>query len=262
MSLVSKALNWVDGIHLNASTRSERGGRPVIVKRRRRGAVLVMRFANGFFRLAKNPVEALVSPATCGQWEVECFTRLHGPAYTAGTDAGGTAWVEVLPGTSLGDELGAGTLQPAMLRAAGVELRRAHGHRCEHYGDGWSHGDAHSGNFLYDPHTDRARLIDFEVRHLRSMSEPDRQADDLFVLLQDVCGRCRVEAWPGLAAALIEGYGDPAVSGRLHTRLTVPGGVPRLWWAVRTTWMRRLELERRLSQLRELLPPERRSACV
>jgi hypothetical protein len=78
----------------------------------------------------------------------------------------------------------------------------------------------------------------------------------VLVLLQDVCGRCRPEAWQDLARAVIEGYGRPEILARLQERLRVPRGFPRLWWAVRTTWMKRAELERRLVVLRDLLPFE------
>lgn len=246
--------DWVDQIHLNASSLSEREGRRVVVKQRRRGAGMVMRFANAFFRAAQNPVEALASRDAWRNWEVDCFRRLHGPRFSAGIDENGSAWVEVLPGESLDAKLSDGTLGAEMLRAAGVELRRAHREECPHYGTWWSHGDPHSGNFLYDAQSGRARLIDFEVRHLRSLSAEDRHADDVLVLLQDVCGRCPAESWRSFAAALLEGYGEPEVTARLRGRTRIPGGIPRIWWAVRTTWMRRPELERRMSELATLLP--------
>jgi hypothetical protein len=245
---------WVDQIHVNVSSLAERDGKRVVVKRRRTGAGLVMRLANAFFRLAKNPVEALADRSAWRDWEVDCFRRLHGPDFSAGADANGGAWIEVLPGQSLGDQLKRGSLRGEMLHAAGVELRRAHRENCPHYGTWWSHGDPHSGNFIFDQESGRARLIDFEVRHLRAISAADRHADDVLVLLQDVCGRCPADAWRSLAAALIEGYADANVTSRLREKVRVPGGFPRLWWAVRTTWMRRQELERRMSELVTLLP--------
>jgi hypothetical protein len=246
--------DWVDRIRVNESSFSERGGRRVVVKRRRPGAGLIMRGANAFFRLARNPVEALVNRSAWRDWEVDCFRRLHGPEYAAGTDDDGAAWIEVLPGVSLDRKLATATLTAPMLHAAGRELHRAHAEQCPHYGTWWSHGDAHSGNFLYDETTGRARLIDFEVRHIGSLSATERHADDVLVLLQDVCGRCPADAWQPLAAAVLEGYGETGVTARLREKLAVPRGIPRLWWAVRTTWMRRPELERRISELMNLLP--------
>ena len=239
---------------MNDASLSERAGRRVVVKRRRAGSGLIMRGANAFFRLAKNPIEALANRAAWREWEVSCFRRLHGPQFSAGADENGSAWVEVLPGVSLGEKLNSAALTAPMLRAAGIELRRAHAEQCPHYGTWWSHGDPHSGNFLFDEETGRARLIDFEVRHLRSLSAADRHADDVFVLLQDVCGRCPAAAWGTLANALLEGYGALDVAARIRGKARVPRGIPRLWWAVRTTWMRRPELERRMRELIQILP--------
>lgn len=209
-----------------------------------------MTFANAFFRLAGNPVEALAESAEWRRWEEEWFRTLHGPDFDAGTDADGTLWEHLLPGQSLSHFLTEGTLQPAHLAAAGAELRRAHALPCAHHGGGWSHGDPHTGNFVFDPASGRARLVDFEVRHLRSLDVDERHTDDLLVMLQDVCGRCAADAWLPLAGAFLGGYGRPDIAALVLEKLHVPRGIPRLWWAVRTTWMPRAELEYRISQLR------------
>lgn len=258
-SWLKSARAWVDQIHLNDARRDQRQGRPVVVKRRRWAASGVMRLANAFFRLAKNPVEALASANAWRAWEVDCFLRLHGPEFGAGADASGTTWMHVLPGTSLDREFANGTLTPAMLDAAATELRRAHALPCPHYGGRWSHGDPHTGNFLFDSDTGRARLIDFEVRHLLSLPEDERHADDLLVLLQDVCGRCPAAAWPTLARAFLDAYGRPAITGKLKERLRIPSGVPRLWWAVRTTWLPQRELQRRIAELATIVDAFRRN---
>ena len=252
-SLLDAARKWVDRIHLNSSSRSERDGRAVWLKRRRWIARPVMRFANVFFRCARNPVEAIASTAEWRRWELEWFRALHGPEFTAGTDPDGALWVGLLPGASLSRDLEAGTLTPAQLRAAAVELKRAHGFACPHHGAAWSHGDSHTGNFIFDPATGRARLMDFEVRHLRGLSEQERHADDLLVLLQDLCGRCPADVWLPLAQAFLAAYDRDEIVALLLEKLHVPRGIPRLWWAVRTTWMPRDELERRLAALREAL---------
>jgi len=260
-SLLDSARAWVDRIHLNVSSPGERAGRPVLVKRRRPMAWLVMQLANAFFRLARNPVRAIAGAAEWRGWEEECFRRLHGPNFAAGRDADGTLWVEWLPGVSLSRLLAAGTLRPVHLAAAGAELRRAHAVPCAYHGSGWSHGDAHTGNFIFEAATGRARLIDFEVRHLRRLPESQRHADDLLVMLQDVSGRCPAEAWLPLAGAFLEGYDGPEIVALLGERLHVPRGIPRLWWAVRTTWMPRAELERRLAALRSRRREEARALC-
>ena len=249
-SRLASARAWVDRIHLNRSTRGHREGRAVLLKRRRWIAGMVMRFANVFFRMARNPVEAIANSAEWRRWEMEWFRRLHGPDFSAGSELAGTLWMDVLPGESLAHHLAQGTLRPAHLAAAGAELRRAHAVHCAYHRGGWSHGDSHTGNFIFDAGTGRARLVDFEVRHLRDLPENERHADDLLVLLQDVCGRCSAEAWLPLAGAFLDGYGRPEITALLPKKLHLPRGVPRVWWAVRTTWMPRVELERRIVALR------------
>ena len=257
-SLLDAACTWVDHIHLNSSSLSERDGRPVWLKRRRWIARPAMRFASVFFRWAHNPVEAIASTAEWRRWELEWFRALHGPECTAGTDPDGALWIALLPGASLSRDLEAGTLTPDQLRAAAVELKRAHGFACSHHGAAWSHGDSHTGNFIFDAATGRARLVDFEVRHLRGMPESERHADDLLVLLQDVCGRCPADAWLPLAHGFLAAYGRDEIIALLPEKLHVRRGIPRLWWAVRTTWMPCAELERRLAELREAIPRIRR----
>ena len=238
--------------------RTESAAHPVMPKRRRRAAWLVMRVANAFFRLARNPVEALAKDAEWRAWEVNCFRLLHGPEFSAGVDESGTPFVSVLPGGDLSRHLAAGTLRAEHLAAAGAELRRAHGLHSRHHGGAWSHGDPHTGNFLFDAATGRARLVDFEMRHHRDLPEARRHADDLLVMLQDVCGRCAGEAWLPLAEAFLAGYGRAEIITTLGDLLRVPRGIPRVWWAVRTSWMRRAELERRMAALRDALFQSRR----
>ena len=230
-----------------------RGAQAMIPKRRRRAAWLVMRVANAFFRLARNPVEAIADDDEWRAWEVDCFRLLHGPEFAAKIGADGTPLISLLPGADLSRHLTAGTLRRQHLAAAGAELRRAHFLHSAHFGAGWSHGDPHTGNFVFDPATGRARLVDFEMRHHRDLPEARRHADDLLVMLQDVCGRCERDAWLPLATAFIEGYGRGEIAALLGDLLCVPRGIPRVWWAVRTSWMRRAKLERRISALRVVL---------
>jgi len=229
------------------------GAPGMMPKRRRRAAWLVMRVANAFFRAARNPVEAIVDDAEWLAWEADCFRLLHAPEFTAVCGRGGQLTVSVLPGRDLSQHLEAGTLRPVHLAAAGAELRRTHALPSRHHCAAWSHGDPHTGNFLFDAATGRARLVDFEMRHHRDLPEAQRHADDLLVMLQDVCGRCPRDAWLPLATAFLEGYGRPEIIALLAERLIVPHGIPRVWWAVRTSWMRRAELVRRMEALRAAL---------
>jgi tRNA A-37 threonylcarbamoyl transferase component Bud32 len=252
-TLVTSAGHWIDRVRVNQSTRTQRAGRPIVMKKRR-GFVAwpLLSAANIFFRAVENPVRTLVTARDWCAWEIESFLRLHGPEFESGAEADGAVWMHILPGESLEHHLVARTLTPAMLAEAGRELRRAHALPCAFHGAAWSHGDPHTGNFVHDG--TRARLIDFEMRHLRGLTEAERHADDLLVLLQDVCGRCAADDWLPLAAGWLEGYApSPEIRTRLRAKLHVPRGLPRFWWAVRTTWMPRPELERRIGALAELL---------
>ena len=87
------------------------------------------------------------------------------------------------------------TLTPRMLKAAGSEYRRAHHFKYQEFGRGWSHGDASMTNVIYDEKADRARLIDFEIRHERRLPAAARHADDLLVFLLDMVGRVPNRQW-------------------------------------------------------------------
>ena len=137
-----------------------------------------------------------------------------------------------------------------MLEAAARELRRAHSRYCADFGSLWSHGDPHVGNFIYDEESGRARLIDFEVMHHPAMTAEERHADDLLVFLQDMVGRISGDLWMPSARAFLQAYGEPRIIDRLRSRLVIPRGLARVWWAVRTTFMPPRELRRRIAELR------------
>jgi len=253
MSPFAAAACFAERIKVNSITRGTHDGRPVFLKRRRRSARLVLTGANYFFRLALNPVQALTVLPEWQQWEVECFRRLHGAEFFVGVVDGRTVAAEAFPGDSLAQALDKKALTSAMTAAAGRELRRCHETTCAIFPDHWSHGDPHTGNFLYDATADRARLIDFEVRHHPTLSALERRADDLLVFLQDVVGRVSRTEWLPLATAFVEAYDQPEIAAQLRTRLVLPRGIPRLWWAIRTTYLPGPELAHRLELLRDAL---------
>jgi Ser/Thr protein kinase RdoA (MazF antagonist) len=139
-------------------------------------------------------------------------------------------------------------------RASAATSTTAHGQSVEFYSGQWSHGDPHLGNFLFDPAGARCRLIDFEVTHHRSLTPEERHTDDLLVPLLDLCGRLENEAWVPMALSFLAGYDNPELLKRLKERLRVPRGMPRLWWAIRTSYIGRPVLTRRLETLRAALP--------
>ncbi|HZC35263.1 MAG TPA: hypothetical protein VE242_06600, partial [Chthoniobacterales bacterium] len=149
--------------------------------------------------------------------------------------------------------LGRGTLTPSALEAAGRELNRAHQLWCPEFDDWWSHGDPHLDNVIYDPATDRARLVDFEAVHDRSLPAVLRQADDLLVFLQDLVCRVSAKKWLPFAFSFINAYGRSEVISELCRFLFVPAGLPGLWWRLRTENFERRELIRRIDALRHAL---------
>jgi hypothetical protein len=244
----------VDRIKINSVAREIRGGRPMWIKRRRRAAVPVMACANAFFNAVGNPVRALDDFAEWQRWEVDCFLALHGAeglrAFADGTRA---VAAEEVPGVNLSHYLDRGTLTPPMLAAAARELRRSHERTCEEFAGAWSHGDPHAGNFVYDSQSDRARLIDFEVKHHASLPANARHADDLLIFLQDMVGRISAEQWLPCAREFLDSYRRPEIIALLREKLIVPRGIARVWWAVRTTYLARPEIERRIASLRDSL---------
>ncbi|MGB8169401.1 MAG: hypothetical protein WCF18_18020 [Chthoniobacteraceae bacterium] len=244
---------FAERIKVNSISREVRDGRPLWIKRRRRSARLTLSCANRFFRLAGNPVQAITDLHAWQCWEVESFRQLHGEEFAVFPEGERTVAAGEVPGVSLAHSLAHAELTPAMVAAAARELRRAHATRCAVFPDGWSHGDPHAGNFLYEAAQDRARLIDFEVMHEPALPALDRHADDLLVFLQDVVGRVSADAWLPLALAFLDAYDRPETVARLAPRLILPRGIARLWWAVRTTYLPAVELVDRLERLRDAL---------
>lgn len=251
--ILSAAGALVDRIKINAVSREYREGRALWIKRRRWTARPVMACANFFFRLVGNPIQALVEPAAWQRWEVDCFLQLHGGEYRAFAEGESAVAAEEVPGKSLSHFLDGGTITRPMVAAAARELRRAHEAECKALGGPWSHGDPHAGNFVYEEATDRARLIDFEVMHHPTIRAEERHADDLLIFLQDVVGRIAADQWLPVAHEFLTTYGRPEIVALLRRNLVVPQGLPRVWWAVRTTYLGSRELERRVRALRESL---------
>src|SRR5437660_12881416 len=115
-----------------------------------------------------------------------------------------------------------GALKPGVVEADGSADLRAHDLKSEAFGSGWSHGDASMTNVIYDEKTGRARLIDFEIRHEKSLPTTARQADDLLVFLLDMVGRIPNRQWLPFAICFLRAYNDAAVMRELKKRLVLP----------------------------------------
>ena len=85
--------------------------------------------------------------------------------------------------------------------------------------------------------------------HRRSLSADERHADDVLVFLQDLAGRISADGWLPCARAFLDGYGRKEIV-QLAMRGAMPKrGVPRLWWAVRTSWRDEAEVRQRFNAL-------------
>jgi hypothetical protein len=243
----------IDSIKINWTTCEVRDGRPMWVKRRRWGSELVAIAANLFFRLSRAPVHLWVNPKSWQRWEVDCFHLLYGQGFRAFAENSRTVCADRIPGESLLEHVNLGTLTLRQLEAAAREFHRVHDLWCEEFGDLWSHSDPHLDNVLYDETADRARLIDFELIHDKSLTAVERQADDLLVFLQDLLARVSAEQWLPFALCFIEAYGRPEVVAELRRRLIVPVGMAWLWCKLRTHYLRREEVLHRVEALQRAL---------
>jgi hypothetical protein len=248
--LLEAANQAINCIKINSITFEMCQERPMWVKRRRWGSEVIAGQANLFFRLAQGRVHVWVDPKKWQRWEVYCFRLLQEPRFCAYGEGSRTVFMDAIPGMHLCEHLKRGTLTMRALEAAGRELRRAHELWCSEFDDWWSHGDPHLDNVIYDPSSNRARLIDFEVVHDQSLPAMVRHADDLLVFLQDLVCRVSSEQWLPFALCFINAYGQSDVVAELRRLLFVPAGLPGLWWKLRTENFERQELIRRVDALR------------
>jgi hypothetical protein len=250
MEAAGAALN---SIKLNCISTRRHRGRPLRVKRRKRGSEQIAALANMFFPLAKAPIIVLGELKEWQRWEVGCFRLLNGDAFKAFALGPRTVCAEKLPGRSLRRLAAIGKLHTRALQAAAVETLRAHQLHCHVFNGPWSHGDLHLGNVIYDERTERARLIDFEIVHHKSMSSVSRHADDLLGFLQDMAGSIPGRQWLRFALCFLDAYGQPPVIARMQKLLVVPEGIPGFWWKIRCNYLDRAKMVHRMETLRRSL---------
>src|SRR5947207_212081 len=153
---------------------------------------------------------------------------LNGDRFAAKIMDARTVRLDKLPGQSLWDHMKQGSLTPRMLEAAGLEYYRAHQFRRREFGSPWSHGDASMTNVIYDEKSGRARLIDFEIMHDKSLPPTVRHADDLLVFLLDMLDAVPDRKWLPFTTCFLTAYGDRKVIAQLKKRLVVPSGMGRI----------------------------------
>jgi len=247
------ATAFVESLKINSITEKCRHSRCVVIKRRNiygeRGADLI----NFYLRLANIPISYVSEVSDWRRWEAGCFQMLNGDRFCAKVIDARTVRLDKLPGQSLWDHMNEGTLNKRMLEAAGREYYRAHQFWRDEFDGPWSHGDASMPNVIYDEKTRRARLIDFEIMHVKSLPATQRHADDLLVFLLDMVDRVPARQWLPFTTCFIKAYADRDVVEKLRGRLVVPNGLALVWWNVRTNFAKTTKVKRRLGALRNAI---------
>jgi len=245
--------SFVESLKINSISEKRLRGRLFVIKQRNLYGERAAEVINFYFRTARIPIRYVSNTRQWRRWEVKCFQLLNGDRFRARIKDERTAVFDKLPGKSLWDHMNARTLTQRMLKAAGKEYRRAHQLPVSEFRGGWSHGDASMPNVIYDDKTDRARLIDFEIRHEKSLSTHGRHADDLLVFLLDMIDRVSSRQWLPFALCFLRAYDDVDVVRKLKSRLVVPRGLAAIWWNVRTNFAKTAKVTRRLQTLRRAL---------
>ena len=248
-SLADVASRLVEAIAINTISEKKRGGRTVVVKRRNLHSEQLADLTNLYFRVAGIPIRFWSKLNEWRRWEVDCYEMLNGDRFHAHASGKRCVVAEKLPGKNLWEHLNRGTLTRGMLRAAAAEFRRAHQFWSDEFRGRWSHGDASITNVIYDAKTGRARFIDFEIYHDKSLSAAARHADDLLVFLLDLVGTVPGRQWLSFATTFLEGYGDLQVITQLRNQLNLPGGLAWIWWGVRTNFTNPAKVKKRLENL-------------
>src|SRR6266700_2153829 len=251
-ALTDAAATFVDSVKLSSVSERVRCGRRVVLKRRNAYSEQLADLANLYFRMSSIPIRFWSKIEDWRRWESECFQMLNGDRFRVFASSVKTVCVDKLPGKTLWEHLNRGTLTRQMLEAAGRELRRAHQLWNDEFGSGWSHGDATMSNVLYDEKTDRARMIDFEIIHDKSVPAKSRHADDLLVFLLDVVAIAPGRRWLPFSLSFLNAYGDPVVIAELTDHLALPSGMAWIWWGVRTSFANPAKVKQRLAKLRDV----------
>lgn len=252
--LATVASRLVEAIAINSVWEKKHGRRTVVLKRRNLHSEQLADLTNLYFRVASIPIRFWSKLDEWHRWEVDCFEMLNGDCFHAHASGNRCVMAEKLPGESLWEHLNRGTLTKQMLRSAAFEFRRAHELWSDEFRGGWSHGDASITNVIYDAKTNRARFIDFEIYHDKSLSAVARQADDLLVFLLDLVGTVSTGQWLPFATTFLEAYGDRDVIEQLRTHLELPGGLAWIWWGVRTNFTNPAQVKQRLANLNRAIP--------
>jgi hypothetical protein len=252
-ALAKAAARFVDSLKINSVSEKVRRGRRVVIKRRNGYGEQLADLSNLYFRMAGIPIRFWAKIEDWRRWEVECFKMLNGDRFRAWACGNKTVCADKLPGKSLWEHLDEGTLKPQMMEAAGKEFRRAHQFWSDEFRGPWSHGDAGMNNVIHNEKTGRARFIDFEIVHDKSLPAKSRHADDLLVFLLDLIAVAPNPQWLALALSFLNAYGNAAAISELQNQLGLPSGMAWIWWGVRTSFANPAKVKRRLEKIRDVI---------
>lgn len=251
--LFQRAVAWLmSRVRVNQIQQHMQDGILMFVKRRRTGGSIIVWFGNRFLALAGSGICMFVRADEWMDWEVHCASLLYPDRPRPGIGPGHAVSIPEVRGISLRQLLRGSPMNVNAFVAAARELRRAHQIQCHIYKAGWSHGDLHLDNILYDSAADQAVLIDFDTRHELTINATRRHCDDLKVALLELLAMPD-EQWRQAATAFIEEYGDASVLDELSRQLFVPHGFAKILWYTRTNCSATRRLEPRLQSLREII---------
>ena len=251
--LTNATATFVDSLKISSTSERMRRGRQVVVKRRNIYSEQLADLANLYFRMSSIPIRFWSKTKDWQRWEVKCFKMLNGDRFRASKSGAKTICVDKLPGESLWEHMNRATLTRQMLEAAAHEYCRAHQLWSDEFAGHWSHGDASMANVMYNDKTGRARLIDFELIHEKSLPAKSRQADDLLVFLLDLIGVVSTRQWLPFTLYFLNAYENTRVITALENQLALPRGMAWIWWGVRTSFANPAKVKRRLANLRDVI---------
>ena len=251
-AISNAAARFVDSLKINSISEAVRRGRRVVIKRRQVYGEQLTELANLYFRIASLPIRFWAKTEDWQHWELNCFKMLNGDRFRASSLRNNAICIDRLPGESLWEHLNRGTLSRPMVEAAGFEFRRAHQFWSKQFRGPWSHGDAGTANVIYDDKSHRARLIDFEIVHDKTLPVLSRHADDLLIFLLDLIAAASGRQWLPLTLAFLNAYDNTPVIAQLSGQLAPPSGMAWIWWGVRTSFANPAKIRQRLAKLRDL----------
>ena len=251
-ALSNAAARFVDSLRINSISKAVRRGRPVVIKRRHVYGEQLSELANVYFHISGLPIRFWTKAEEWQRWELESFKMLNGDRFRASRLHNNAICIDQLPGENLWEHLSRRTLSRGMMEAAGLEFRRAHRFRSKQFRGPWSHGDAGMANVIYDDKSNRARLIDFEIVHAKTLPALSRHADDLLIFMLDLIATAPGRHWLPLTLAFLDAYDNAPVIAQLSRQLAPPSGMAWIWWGVRTSFANPARIRDRLSKLRDL----------